>query len=539
MPNQYDLIIRNGSIYDGSGSPPYTGDLAVDGDRIASMGNLSDARGKTEIDAAGLAVAPGFINMLSWASTSLLEDGRSQSDLRQGVTLEVMGEGFSFGPLSPAMREKFGKILAQDSVTLAWTTLGEYLEHLEQHGVSTNVASFVGASTLRQHQIADEDRLPTAEELATMCELAREAMREGAMGLASALIYPPGCFAQTDELTALATAVGEYGGMYISHLRSEGLRLLDAFEEFVSIIRAAGIRGEIYHLKAMGESNWAKMDELIQRVQAYQAQGVEISADLYPYPAGATGLTACLPPWVQEGGREAAYQRLTDPQTRQRILEAMRQPDDGWENMLIASSTPENVLLVGFETDKLRPLTGRTLGAVAAERGTSSEATIIDLIVEDRSRVETVYFTISEDNIRRQIVLPWVSFCSDEQSLAPEGRFLESNPHPRAYGAFARVLANYAREQGLLTVEEAVRRLSAFPASVLRIKERGSLTPGYFADVVVFDPAAIQDHATFTDPHQYATGMRDVLVNGTPVIRDGEHTGATPGRVVRGPGWQG
>jgi N-acyl-D-amino-acid deacylase len=531
MPTQYDLIIRGGNIYDGSGKLPYVGDLAINSDRIAAIGDLGDAVGKTEIDAAGMAVAPGFINMLSWASTPLLIDGRSQSDLRQGVTLEVMGEGNSFGPLSPLMKENFAKALERDGVEVAWTTLGEYLEHLEVRGVSTNVASFVGATTLRRHEIADDDRPPTPEELARMCDLAREAMREGAVGLASALIYPPASFAGTDELIALAQAVGEYGGLYISHLRSEGLRLLDAFEEFVTIIKAAGIRGEIYHLKAMGETNWSKMGELIQRVEAYQAAGLEISADLYPYPAGATGLTASIPPWVQDGGREAAFKRLIDPETRAKILEEMRSPDAGWENLRLASGSDDGVLLTGFDTEKLRPLTGRSLGSVARERGTSPEETLLDLIVEDHSRVE--------DNIRKEIVLPWVSFCSDEGSFAPEGRFLEFNPHPRAYGAFSRVLARYVRDEGLVTVEEAVRRLSAFPASVLRIKERGSLTPGYYADVVVFDPATVQDHATFTAPHQYATGVRDVLVNGTPALRDGEHTGATPGRVVRGPGWTG
>ncbi len=539
MPAMYDLIIRNGTIYDGSGAPPFTADLAINGDRIADMGDLGYAQGKTEIDAAGLAVAPGFINMLSWASTSLLIDGRSQSDLRQGVTLEVMGEGFSFGPLSPAMKVEMGTIMAREGVELAWTTLGEYLEHLERHGVATNVASFVGSSTLRQHQLANADRPPTPAELETMCELARDAMLEGAMGLASALIYPPASFAKTDELIALAQAVGEYDGIYISHLRSEGLRLLEAFEEFVTIIRAAGIRGEIYHLKAMGDDNWGKMDELIRRVEAYQQQGIEISADMYTYPAGATGLTASIPPWAQEGGREALFARLRDPATRETILRAMRKPDDGWENLRLAAGTPENVLMIGFELAALRPLTGRTLASVAAERGTSPEETILDLILEDQSRIEAAYFTISEDNIRKQISLPWVAFCSDEQSLAPESRFLEFNPHPRAYGSFARALALYVRDQHLVPLEEAIRRLTAFPASVLRIPDRGRLESDCYADVVVFDPAQIQDHATFTAPHQYATGVRHVLVNGVAVIRDGEHTGATPGRVVRGPGWQG
>ncbi len=539
MPPQYDLILRAGTIYDGSGKPPYVGDLAIDGDRIAAIGDLGDATGETEIDAAGLAVTPGFINMLSWASWPLLIDGRSQSDLRQGVTLEVMGEGNSFGPLNPTMKEEFAKSVADDGIEIPWTTLGEYLEHLEHSGVSTNVASFVGATTLRRHQIAYEDRPPTPDELATMCELAREAMREGAVGLATALVYPPAFYAATDELIALATAVGEYCGMYISHLRSEGSLFLEAFEEFVTIIKTAGIRGEIYHLKAMGKDNWDKMDELIQRVEAYQAQGVQISADLYPYPAGSTGLTASLPPWVQEGGREATFKRLTDPQTRAKILESMDKADEGWENMRLACGSNDKVLVTGFETEALRRYTGWTLAAVAAERGTSPEETVLDLIVEDRSRVDAIYFTISEDNIRKEIVLPWVAFDSDEGSFAPEGVFLESNPHPRAYGTFARVLARYVRDEGLVPLAEAVRRLTSFPASVLRIRERGSLAPGFFADVVVFDPAAIQDHATFSAPHQYATGVRDVLVNGTPVIRDGEHTGALPGRVVRGPGWTG
>lgn len=536
----YDLIIRQGVIYDGSGTAPFIGDIAVQRDVISAIAPEISRKGRSEIDANGLAVAPGFINMLSWASESLIFDGRSQSDIRQGVTLEVMGEGFSFGPMSEKMKSEFTRRRIGEAIQYAieWTTLGEYLEFLENRGISTNVASFVGHTTLRIHELGYDNRPPTPTELKRMCELADVAMREGALGLATALIYPPAAYSTTEELIALAHVAARYDGLYISHLRSEGSNLLNAFDEFITIAETAGIRAEIYHMKAIGRENWHKLDAMLERIESARAAGRSISANMYTYPAGATGLTACIPPWAQEGGYEAMTARFTSPEIRQRILAEMQLQADDWENMRLLAGSDENILLIGFRNPNLRHLTGKNLAQAAAERGTSAIETILDLIVEDNSRVDTAYFTISEANLRKQITLPWVSFGSDEISLAPEGEFLTSNPHPRAYGNFARLLARYVRDEQLISLEEAVRRLTTFPASVLKIQHRGALTPGYFADIVIFDPGSIQDHASFDDPHHYATGVHHVFVNGVQVLSAGEHTGAIPGRVVRGPGWQ-
>jgi N-acyl-D-amino-acid deacylase len=536
---QYDVILRGGTLYDGSGNAPISGDVAIDGDRIVAIGDLAEARGREEINVRGLAVAPGFINMLSWATESLIEDGRSQSDIRQGVTLEVMGEGHSMGPLNDEMKTDMHHRQGDIRFTIEWTTLGEYLDYLAKRGVSCNVASFVGAATVRVHEIGQFDRPPTADELARMQELVRQAMREGAMGVASALIYAPGTYAQTDELVALSRAAAEFDGMYISHLRSEANQLLPAIDELIHIARSAKIRAQIYHLKAAGKSNWGKLDSAIQRIEAARAAGLQITADMYLYTAGATGLDAAMPPWVQEGGYDAWATRLKDPETRQRVAREMRIPSDQWESLYLAAGSPDNVLLVGFKNEKLKPLTGKTLAEVARQRDLSPEETAIDLVVEDGSRVDTVYFLMSEENVRRQIALPWVSFNSDAASLAPEGVFLKSNPHPRAYGNFARLLGLYVRDQKIILLEEAIRRLTSFPAETLKLRQRGRLERDYFADIVVFDPKTIRDHATYEKPHQYATGMVHVFVNGVQVLKNGEHTGAKPGRVVRGPGWSG
>lgn len=538
--SDYDLIIRHGLIYDGSGAAPFVGDVAVNGDTIAAVGRLGDAKGGVEVDAAGLVVAPGFINMLSWAVESLIEDGRSQSDIRQGVTLEVMGEGLSMGPLSEAMKAEGPRIyLAQGDVKydVEWTTLGEYLEFLERRGVSTNVASFVGSSTVRIHAVGYDHRPPDDEEMDAMRSLVRQAMEEGAMGLSAALIYPPAFFADIDELIELASVVAEYDGLYISHVRGEGRTLLDALDELIEISEAAQVRAEIYHLKAAGPSNWGKMDQAIALIEEARARDLPITADMYTYPYGGTGLNSCLPPWTHEGGHEAMIARLKDPETRERIRQEMLLDSDEWENMFVQNG-PENILLSGFRQEALKPLTGKRLAEVAAMRGTSPEDTLMDLIIEDDSRIFTLYFTMSEDNVRKQMALPWVSFCSDAESLAPEGVFLRSNPHPRAYGSFARVIGKYVRDEKVIPLEEAIRRLTSFPAQNLRLDRRGWLKADHFADVVVFDPALVQDHATPEQPHQYATGMVHVFVNGVQVLKDGEHTGAKPGRVVRGPGWQ-
>jgi N-acyl-D-amino-acid deacylase len=532
-----DLLLRGGTIYDGSGAPGFVGDLAITADTIAALGRLEEWRGEREIDTTGLAMAPGFINVLSWATESLIEDGRAQSDIRQGVTLEVFGEGWSMGPLNDAMKEEVVRHQSDIHYAVEWTTLGEYLDFLVGRGISPNVASFVGATTVRIHVLGHEDRAPTAEELSTMQALVRDAMREGALGVGSSLIYAPAFYAETDELVALARAAGESGGMYISHMRSEGNKLLEAVDELIHVAREADVPAEIYHLKAAGRENWGKLDAVIERVEAARADGLRITADMYNYTAGATGLDAAMPPWCQEGGHDEWVARLQDPQTRARIRKEMSTPTDAWENLYLAAGA-DNVLLVGFANDALKPLTGRTLADVAAERGTSPEETAMDLVVEDDSRVGTVYFLMSEENVARQVAIPWVSFCSDAEAPTNAGVFLRSNPHPRAYGNFARLLGKYVREEKRVSLEEAIRRLTSLPAETLKLERRGALEPGHFADVVLFDPHTIQDHATFAEPHQYATGVEHVFVNGVHVLADGEHTGATPGRVVRGPGWR-
>lgn len=538
MSTDCDIIIRNGTIYDGSGQPPVAGDVAINGEAIAAVGQLHGSRGRTELDARGLAVAPGFINMLSWANRSLLQDGRSQSDIRQGVTLEVLGEGSSMGPLTDTMKRRMVEQQGDIKYAVEWTTLAEYLDHLVKRGVSCNVASFVGATTVRVHEIGYEDRPPTPAELERMKALVRQAMVEGAVGLSSALIYAPAFYAKTEELIALCRVAAEYNGLHVSHIRSESNRLLEAADELIRIAREAGIRAEFYHLKVAGQPNWHKLGALIQKIEAARAEGLAISANMYNYPAAGTGLDAAMPPWVQEGGQEAWMKRLKDPATRQRVQREMAAPADNWENFYVAAGSPDKIMLAGFKSDRLKPLTGKTLAEVARMRGTLPEETAMDLVIEDNGRVDAIYFIMSEDNLRQQLKLPWVSFGSDEGSLAPEGVFLKSSIHPRAYGNVARLLGKYVREEKLIPLEAAIRRLSALPAENLKLDRRGLLKPGYFADVVVFDPARIQDHATFEQPHQYAIGVRDVFVNGVQVLSGGEHTGVKPGQVVRGPGWK-
>ena len=536
--DRYELIIRGGTIYDGLGGTPFVGDVAISGDRIAAIGDLSTATADKEIDAENLAVSPGFINMLSWAVASLIEDGRGMSDIMQGVTLEVMGEGWSMGPWTNEMKQEATNRQGDIKFDIEWTTLSEYLEYLESRGVSPNVTSYVGATTVRIHEIGYEDRKATPEELARMQELVRSAMRDGAIGVASSLIYAPASFADTDELIALASAAGEYGGAYISHIRSEGDRLEEGVEELLTIARETGVPAEIYHLKASGRPNWHKLERVFQMVEEARAEGLRITADMYTYPASATGLNASMPLWVQEGGHDAWVARLKDPAVRARVIREMTDPSIEWENRFIQAG-PENILLIEFKTDALKPLIGKTLAEVAAMRDTDPAATVIDLVVEDNSRVGVCYFMMSDDNVQNKVAQPWVSFGSDEEASATEGVFLESNNHPRAFGTFARVLGKYSREEGIVALEEAVRRMTSFPAESIGIRDRGRLAEGFFADIVVFDPASVQDHATFEDPHHYATGVHHVFVNGEQVVANGEHTGATPGRVVRGPGWTG
>src|SRR6185295_1350562 len=528
----YDTILRHGTVYDGTGAAPITADVAIKGDTVAAIGDLSKARGKVEIDVTGLAVTPGFINMLSWSTETLIEDGKSQGEIRQGVTLEIVGEGESMGPWSDSLKAYNKANQGDIKYDIQWTTLREYLDFLQRKGIATNVGSFVGATTIRENVIGFDDRPPTAAELDSMRALVKQAMEEGAFGVGSSLIYAPAFYASTDELVELCKVAAPYGGMYISHMRSEANRLLEAVDELIQISARAGIPAEIYHIKAAGNANWPKMDEVIQKVDSARAAGHRITADMYAYPAGATGLDASMPPWVQEGGLPEWIKRLKDPAVRRRVAREMKTPTNAWESLYLAAGSPERVLLVAFKADSLKPLTGKTLGEVAKLWGKSPEETAMDLVVQDGSRIGTVYFLMSEDNIRKEVVLPWVSFGSDAESEAPEGVFLKSNPHPRAYGNFARVLAKYTRDEKLMPMAEAIRKLSGLPAANLGLKHRGNLKPGYFADIAVFDPAKIQDHATFDKPHQYATGMVHVFVNGSQVLKDGEHTGALPGRVV-------
>ena len=532
----FDVIIKGGTLYDGTGAEARITDIAIRGDRIAGIGDLANATAKTTIDARGLAVAPGFINMLSWSTESLIQDGRSQSEIRQGVTTEIMGEGDSMGPLNDRMKERYVREQRDIKFDIKWNTLADYLRYLEKRGVSCNVASFLGATTVREYVIGLEDKQPTPEQLEQMRELVRKEMEAGALGIGTSLIYPPAFYAKTDELIELCKVAAKYQGKYISHMRSEGNQLLESLDELIRISREAGIPAELYHIKAAGEKNWPKEDQLLARIEAAQKEGLKITADMYTYTAAGTGLDACLPPWTEDGGYPALFKRLRDGATREKIAAEVRVDSNGWENLYLAAGSPDKIVLTGFKSEKLKPLTGKTLGEVAKMRSKDPIETIMDLISEDESRIDAMYFLMSEENVRKELAKPWISFGSDEASQAPEGVFLKSNPHPRAYGNFARVLGKYTREEKVLTLPEAVRRLSALPATNLGLDHRGFIQEGMFADVVVFDPATIADRATFDKPHQYAVGVKHVFVNGVQVLKDGEHTGAKPGRAVWGPG---
>lgn len=538
-PNNYDILIKNGTIADGSGSPTYIGSVGINADTIAAVGKLK-ATGTVEIDATGLVVAPGFINVLSWATESLIEDGMSLSDIMQGVTLEVFGEGWSMGPLNGDLKKKLQLPTAQGDIKydIDWNSLDEYLQSLTKRGISPNVASFIGATTVRINHIGYEDRAPTDQELISMQNMVKEAMEGGALGVGSSLIYAPAFYSTTEELIALCKIASDYDGLYISHMRSEGNRLLQSVDELIRIADEADIRAEIYHLKMGGKENWNKYDEVVRKIDSARTAGLKITTNMYTYVAGATGLDASMPPWVQEGGYEKWAERLKKPKIRKRVLKEMKTQTDKWENLMAAAGNSDNLLLVGFENDSLRHYTGKTLTEIAKIHGKSPEETAIDMVIADGSRVGTVYFLMSEENLKKQIALPYMSFGSDAASQAPEGVFLNSNPHPRAYGNFSRLLGKYVRDEQIISIEEAVRKLTSLPASNLKIKKRGSLIKGYFADLAIFNPETIQDHATFTDPHQLSSGMIHVLVNGKQVLENGDHTGAMPGRVVRGPGYK-
>ncbi|HVG28726.1 MAG TPA: D-aminoacylase [Pyrinomonadaceae bacterium] len=535
-PARFDVIVRGGTVYDGTGGEGRRADVGIRGDRVAAVGDLSGATARDVVDATGLAVAPGFINMLSWSTESLIVDGRSLGEIKQGVTTQIMGEGWSMGPLNDEMKRKMIADQGDVKFPVEWTTLSEYLTHLERRGVSQNVASFIGATTIRTHVLGDKDVQPGPAQLRRMKALVRREMEAGALGIGTSLIYPPAVYSKTEELIEMCRVAARYKGKYISHMRSEGNRLIEAVGELIRISREAGLPAEIYHLKAAGTQNWSKMDRVIRMVNDARREGLKITADMYSYPAGATGLSASLPPWVADGGEDEFFKRLQDPATRARIAGEVRTPSDKWENLYVAAGSADRVLLVGFRSEKLKPLIGKSLGEVARSRGKTPEETIMDLILEDHSRVETIYFMMSEENIKRQFREPWVSLGSDAESQAPEGVFLKNNPHPRAYGNFARFLGHYVRDEKVMPLGEAVRRLSGLPATNLGLHRRGFLKPGMFADVVVFDPATISDRATFERPHQFAVGVRHVFVNGAQVLRDGGHTGAKPGRALWGPG---
>ena len=532
----FDIVIKGGTVYDGTGGEGHVTDVAIRGDRIAGVGDFAKASAKKTIDARGLAVAPGFINMLSWSNESLIQDGRSQSEIRQGVTTEIMGEGESMGPLNDRMKARIVREQTDIKFEIKWNTLAEYLRYLEKRGISCNVASFLGATTVREYVIGLEDKQPTPEQLDQMRELVRKEMETGALGIGTSLIYPPAFYAKTEELIELCKVATKYQGKYISHMRSEGNKLLESLDELIRISREAGIPAEVYHIKASSQKNWPKEDELLARIEAAQKAGLKITANMYTYTAAGTGLDACLPPWTEDGGYPALFKRLHDPATRQKIAAQVKTPTDEWENLYLDAGSPDKILLVGFKNEKLKPLTGKTLAEVARMHGKDPIETIMDLVAEDESRIGTIYFLMSEENVKKEMAKPWIAFCSDEASQAPEGPFLKANPHPRAYGSFVRVLGKYVRDEKVIPMREAIRRLSGFPATNLGLDHRGFLKEGMFADVVVFDPATIADRATFDKPHQYAVGMKHVFVNGTQVIKDGEHTGAKPGRALWGPG---
>ncbi len=535
-PAPFDVVIKGGTLYDGTGDKPRVTDVAIRGDRIVGIGDFTAATARIIVDAKGMAVAPGFINMLSWSTDSLIEDGRSQGELREGVTTEIMGEGFSMGPLNDRSKERMLSQQGDIKYEIKWNTLAEYLRYLEQRGVSCNVASFIGATTIREHVIGLEDKQPTPEQLEQMRQLVRQEMEAGALGIGTSLIYPPAFYARTEELIELCKVAAKYKGKYISHMRSEGNQLLEAIDELLRISKEANIPAEIYHIKAAGQSNWKKADAMLAKIEGARKAGLKITANMYTYTAAGTGLDACLPPWTEDGGYPELFKRLRDPATRAKIAAEVRTPSDKWENLYLAAGSPEKILLSGFKSEKLKPLTGKSLAEVAKMRGKDPIETAMDLISEDESRIDSIYFLMSEENVKKEIVKPWVSFGSDEASQAPEGNFLKSNCHPRAYGNFARVLGKYVREEKVLMLADAIRKLSGLPATNLGLDHRGFVQEGMFADVVVFDPATIADRATFEKPHQYAVGVKHVFVNGVHVLKDGEHTGAKPGRALWGPG---
>lgn len=532
----FDLILRGGTVYDGSGGEPIAGDIGVRGDTIERVGDLRDARSGAVIDAAGMAVAPGFINMLSHSYLTMLHDGRSLSELKQGVTTQVFGEGSSMGPLNDGLRHRLTEQDPALNYSVEWRSLAEYLTFAEKKGVSQNVASYIGATTLRTYVAGHENRPLTRGELDIVCGLIREEMEAGALGIGSSLIYPPAFFATTDELIEMCAATAPYHGKYISHMRNEGLELLDGIDELVRIGREASVPAEIYHLKASGRDAWPLMQRAIEAVESARADGLAVTADMYTYTAGATGLSNCIPPWYHEGGQERLFERLADPAVRSEIRTTIETQRHGWENLYQDAAGAENILILQTRDPGLRRYQGKTLAQAAAMDGTDPLDAMMDLVMRDRSRVGTAYFMMAEENVRLGLSQPWVSLGSDAGSMAAEGVFLSRSTHPRAYGNFARLLGKYVREEKVLALPDAIRRMTRLPADNLGLDRRGRIEEGFFADLIVFDPATVADHATYENPHRYASGVRDVIVNGTVTLRDGEFAGTFAGRAVYGPG---
>lgn len=533
---EYDLIIRNGTIYDGSGRLPFEGDVAVKGDRIVRVGPRLPGNAARVIDATGNAIAPGFINAFSHATYSLVTDPLAEADLRQGVTLEILGEGDSPGPFNA---EQAAQLRRHVPIPFEWRTLGEYLAALEKRGTAVNFAAWVGATTVRANVLGIADVKPTPDQLIKMRALVRRAMEEGALGLSTALIYVPGSFADTEELAALASEAGRCGGIYVSHMRSEGDHFLEALDELIEIARRSGAPAETFHIKVGAPGNWPKMATALARIRAARAAGVRITANMYPYSASSTGMTASLPPWVQQGGEDAMRIRLKNPMIRSRVIAEMRDPAPSWENVMNGAGGAKGVVLSSFRNEKLRHFTGKTLAEVAALRGVSAEEAALQLIEEEHGKLYVFYFTMNEDNLRMQVREPYVSFGSDASAMTITPEAMRSGQHPRGFGTFARIFARYVRDEKLLTVQEAVRRLTSLPAANYSLPDRGWLKPGYLADIVVFDPAKIQDRATYRQPFSYAIGVSDVIVNGVPALANGEPTGARAGRFVRGRAWTG
>jgi len=536
---RFDLVLANGWIVDGTGNPRYRADVGVRGDRIAAIGRLTDARARRRIDVTGLIVAPGFIDMLGWSEINLLADGRAVSKITQGITTEVTGEGTSVAPQTPATIAQDSDTYADLGVTVDWIDLDGYFRRLAASGSAVNVATFVGATQVRRIVLGDADRAPNEEELAAMVALVDTAMMRGAVGVSSSLVYAPAFYATTPEIVALARAARRNGGIYATHLRNEGAGFDAAFDEALAIAQDADVPVEIWHLKRAGRDNWGDMPRVLARIDSARAAGIDVTADVYPYQASATGLDASIPQWAHEGGTDSMIARLQDPATRARIRRELRRPPAGVESFFAGAGGEAGVLVAGVLADSLKYLEGKTVQSIAALWGVDPIDALFDLVVKDRGHTGAIYFSMSEEDVRAAVAYPWTSFCTDFGAVAPEGVLSRDRVHPRVYGSFPRVLGRYVRQRGLLRLEDAIRKMTSQPAQRVGLADRGLLRPGFAADITVFDPATVIDRASFEDPHQVSEGVRYVLVNGQVVLDEGALTDVRPGRGLRGPGWTG